>query len=441
MSETVVSRGSFHPNYVRRGEISVPHARVMWFRSLIVTAAFLSYYLLDRLTFIFLDAWMLESLGLSDVFWTNFRTGAVLFVIGFIGPAVGISAPAIFSRIDPYSKRIVVLLGVMAGFGGGYFLATNYREFLLFFGGVEVGETDPVFGKDIGFYMFRLPAIWTIWTAVTVPLVLGLFASVLCRYTDRRAGEATPDRRTRISTAVATPLALVSLALIGTLAAVGIWLSRYGFLWNENDAAVYFNGAEYIDVTGLFSYVNYTIFSALLVLVFTALVVFELTQWRRDRQIGVPGRGLGRVGYALAAVVALDFAFAAVVGIRDSLFVSPNEPVIQLPYIQRHIDGTLRGWDLENVETVEIVPLDSGDPLPAIEELLASPTIRNAPLWPGWVSYFERLLDPQHADRVLLTGGDPTVYGPTLDIFRAQQKLRTYYDFMDIDIRPLHDQR
>jgi uncharacterized membrane protein (UPF0182 family) len=36
-------------------------------------------------------------------------------------------------------------------------------------------------------------------------------------------------------------------------------------------------------------------------------------------------------------------------------------------------------------------------------------------------------------DRVLETGGDTTIYGPTLATYQQQEKLRPYYDFMDVD--------
>jgi len=79
------------------------------------------------------------------------------------------------------------------------------------------------------------------------------------------------------------------------------------------------------------------------------------------------------------------------------------------------------------------VPNRDADPIPTAAELLASPTLRNVPLWPGWAQYLERVIDPQHADRVFLTDGDSMIYGPALDILRQQQKLRTYYDFLDVD--------
>lgn len=438
MSDTVVALGRRRGGFSGVSPFRIPDAFTMWARALLVAAVVLALYLLDRLSFVFLDAWMLESLGFEDVFWTNFRAGALLFVWGLAGTAAGVSVPALTSDIDPRLRRIILTIGMFAGLLGGYLLAMRYQQFLLLFGALPVGETDPVFGNDVGFYMFRLPALWTIWTALVIPLALGLVSSVVCFHlaTPREGHPFERNGLLKSCASLTSPLALLSLAALGVLAAVAIWLSRYEFLWAEGDAAAYFNGADYIDAVGLFSYINYASFSSLLVALFTGFAVFQLLRMRDSVGRGEAYRisaNLRRLGYGAALLVAVDFAFAGIVAFRDSTLVSPNEPVIQLPFIERHIAGTKKGWDLENVESVELIPLDANDALPTAADLMQSATLKNAPLWPGWVSYLERLLDPQHADRVLLTAGDPTVYGPTLDIFRAQQKLRSYYDFLDVD--------
>jgi uncharacterized membrane protein (UPF0182 family) len=67
--------------------------------------------------------------------------------------------------------------------------------------------------------------------------------------------------------------------------------------------------------------------------------------------------------------------------------------------------------------------------------LLSSPSVESAGLWPGYSSRLERLLDPEYVDRLFLSEGDSfdEIYNTTLDAFRQQQKLRPYYDFMDVD--------
>ena len=133
-----------------------------------------------------------------------------------------------------------------------------------------------------------------------------------------------------------------------------------------------------------------------------------------------------RVGLAL---LALDLAFFAGVTVKDYVVVRPNEPYIQLDYIQRHMDATVRGYRLDAVEVHEWkLP---AEPL-STRDLLASQTVQNAPFLPSWVSYLEEPPDVQHYERIAVS--DSTmVFGPMLQIFKQQQQLRPYYDFLSVD--------
>ena len=92
-----------------------------------------------------------------------------------------------------------------------------------------------------------------------------------------------------------------------------------------------------------------------------------------------------------------------------------------------------QAYGLDKVQEIDFVPNGPGDPVPSADALLSSPTLKNAPLWPGFTSYLERWLDKQHAQRILQTQGNHMVYGPTLELFQQQQKLRTYYNFLGVD--------
>ncbi len=421
----------------------VPQARVLWSRALLVAFVLLGLFLLDRLTILLANFWLLDSLGFESVFWTNLRTGAVLFLVGFVAFASAIAIPAFVQAVGPSARRVFVGVAILVGLIGGYLLSLRFADYLLLFGGQDFGQTDPVFGRDIGFYVFTLPALWMTWTAGLWCLLFALISSSSAAYLARSGTEA-PERLTRLGTLVgvlSTRFTLGIFILLGVLTAAGVRLSRYGLLLKDNSDSAVYNGAAYLDITGLFSTLNYIHVSSLGVLGVTGGIVVLLYRVRQV-VIGRAGGGAGggdwrrpilRASVLVLVPLVLDFAFKAVVTLRDLTQVSPNEPVIQLEFIQRHIDATLSAYDLTDLEVVSFVPKGEGDPLPEAETLLQSATLRNTPLWPGFVSYLERLVDPQHANRVVETGGSTTVYGPVLEIFQQQQKLRTYYGFLDVD--------
>ncbi len=132
----------------------------------------------------------------------------------------------------------------------------------------------------------------------------------------------------------------------------------------------------------------------------------------------------------MVALLAVDLAFFAGVVLKQHIVVSPNEPNIQIPYIQRHMDATLAGYRLDDDRDGGLAA--SPDRKLTAAEIDASETVKNAPILPSWVSRIEEPPDVQHLRRITLSD-DLTVYGPMLDIFKQEQSLRPYYDVINVD--------
>ena len=197
-------------------------------------------------------------------------------------------------------------------------------------------------------------------------------------------------------------------------------------------------GAEYVDIVGFFSTKNAIYVEALAVLALTIGLTITLAKARRA--LRNPGsvnlaKSFGPVAFALVLLpgITTDLVFRSIVALRDQLLVIPNEPVIQLPYLQRHIDATNRAYGLDRVEERTFRPPTGDDPLPSLQALLDSPTIKNTPLWSGHVSRYSRRVVPHYIQRILQAEGDMTIFSPTLQILEAQEALRPYYGFMDVD--------
>ena len=148
----------------------------------------------------------------------------------------------------------------MLGIGAGIVLAGHYRDYLLFLHGREFGRDDPVFGHDIGFYVFDLPAIRTTVEAAIVLVLRGA-----------RGGRHECARS-------AAPRASARRAWGGSGVSVGRAASpsgdrarpprsrcsrpsrsgsqRYDLLTKDNTESSIPTGAQALDVTGLFSTKN-----------------------------------------------------------------------------------------------------------------------------------------------------------------------------------------
>lgn len=414
-----------------------PAAALVWARAVTLAGILFTLYTIDRLTLLFADFWLLQSLGFESVFWTNFAMGTKLYLSALILFSAAGAAPALLTPVSRYLRGIVVKASVLIGTIAAFAAAMNYHEFLIGSVDYKFGRTDPIFGIDIGFFAFDLPNIWTAWRYLGGAAALMLISSVVCAFA---AHEERKDdgmsRFGRLVAVAALPVTRFAFGALVLIAAVGMWLTRFDLLIKDNkDSSIPF-GAEYIDITGIFSNINYIWVTTFAILAGGFIVLLQLKHAHR----AVTGRAdydwrgtIRTLGLALTAVILLDFGFKGIVVLRDVVAVRPNEPVVQLPYIARHLQATREGYGLDGVEEISFVPNRPGDPVPTAEELLASPTLKNAPLWPGYVSYLDNVVDPQHAMRVLQTKGDAMVYGPSLEVFRQQQKLRTYYNFLGVD--------
>lgn len=408
-------------------------------RCLTVVWVLVAALALDRAAILLMDLWLLESLGYASVFWTNFWTRCFLFGAGFVLVTAAATWPFLGPRPRVGRRRRLLAVSLLIGVTAGWVFSGRYLTFIAWWNGQPYGRDDPVFGHDTGFYLFTLPALREVWLLLMATAAIAVVAAIAAGW--RRAAHSPEldgeSVRRRLIRASSGRTACAAVAALGVLGAAGLFLARYDVLTADNTASSIPSGAEHLDVSGPFSTVTYLSLSAVVVLVATAVFVGLLRGAGGDRASS--GRRRGRrfwLAVAVTSVLVLDLVgFRSALAVRNLVGVRANEPVIQLPYIQRHLEATRTAWGLDDVETVDFTPKADGEPLPSVDRLLQSPTIRNAGLWPGYVSRLERVLDPEYVDRLFLAGPDgfDEIYSTTLDAFKQQQKLRPYYDFMDVD--------
>ena len=422
---------------------SIPGPALLW-RSLKfwVWATFI-VLLAAAIPHIIVDYWFFESIGKTNVFWTNFTAQLWLFVITLVVFALGDYLPIRKYAVTPTLRNGAIHLGSWSGIVAGWLVSRNWMTLLLWQHRQSFGRTDPVFGHDLGFYVFVLPAASTLLGIVAAAGFDTAFAFVIGRCDQLRAnghfGREDVTLWGKIGMIV-TPGLNYALTLMG-LALVGeTFITRYYLLFSNNEESGVRTGAEYLDLAGVLSTLNLIHVSVFIE--FGLMLSFGYAIYRIARHYGaiVDAYEAGteavhrelrvhrpfRIG---AAMLAIDFAFFACVVLKQHIFVSPNEPNIQIPYIQRHIDATIKGYRLDHVETVDWRPPQRK--LTAAE-INSSATVKNAPILSPWVSAMEAPPDVQHLRRIQLSDS-LVVYGPMLDVFRQEQSLRPYYDILNVD--------
>ena len=351
------------------------------------------------------DWYWFSSLGYQSVFLTTLSTkvllgvGAALFAFGFfyvnlrfaqrgvVPDPVVVNINAKTPKVDitrllrllalPVSAFLALLVGVSA--------SSAWLVLQQFLNRTPFGEIDPAFGRDIGYYFFKLPA-YTVAIALILSLTVLTLFMVAPLYLVR--GDVVLRGRSMTIEPSAERHIGVLVAVLFLATALNLVMVRMPNLLFSSAGAVH--GASYTDLTARLP----VLWASVVVAVVGAVLVL----W---------GMRAHRLPRFLMIAVALYLVVGVIGGVYPAAIqkfvVGPNELARETEYIQRHIDATRAAWGIDDVE----IRVLTGEAELTLDDIRAnSGTVRNIRLW----------------DRALL-----------LQTFGQLQEIRTYYDFVSVD--------
>jgi uncharacterized membrane protein (UPF0182 family) len=363
------------------GALSTFYTEILWFREVGFGKVFWA------------SVW--TRLGLGAVFGLIF---ALLFLLNLwivrkiTNPARMFTVPdQILERyratLQPYMKWGVIGAAALFGIFAGSSASVKWQQYLLFRHSVKFNQLDPVFHKDIGFFVFRLPFERFVFSWFFTVLVLITLVVAAAHYfmggirPQQRGDRVAPEVRAHLS---------VLLGLIVMLKAWGYRLDQFNLLYSSRGQVT---GASYTD--------RHAQLPALKLLVIIALIVSVLFFVNaRFKNWLLPVGGIGIL--ALTSIVAGGIWPAAV----QRLSVAPNERIKERPYIALNIAATRNAFDINKVEPVQFG--GTGD-LKASDIANNQSTVENIRLW------------------------DPAVL---INQYVSLQRIKQYYEFLgsaDVD--------
>ena len=275
--------------------------------------------------------------------YVNFRVAQrslqaphIVFGAGVDGRPVVVPSRRIGGLTLPVALGLALLLGY-AGTG-------DWLGWLSFLHATPFGRTDPLFGRDISFYIFRLPMYDSLRQQALLVMFLALAGSGLLYLLggsvvlEPRYGIAFWPRL-RLGGTARRHLALL-VALIFGLMAWGAWLDAFHLTQAQNDVIF---GASYANVHADLPFLRI----GLVVLAAGAL----LSLWHGFSRRGWP------IPVAVASYVSVLIVGGLYSGFVQKFVVTPNEQVRETPYIVNNIAATRRAFALDRVEEREL----SGD--------------------------------------------------------------------------------
>jgi hypothetical protein len=292
-----------------------------------------------------------------------------------------------FPSLDRFSSLFRwLILGciLVAGYAVSQWSIAHWLEYRLAQHPQLLGQTDPLFGIDLSFYLFRLPFNWFLYYWTLLALLVCLVSAVFL-YLVEGGVWVTPRGPMLASSARAHLMILAALLFLAI--AYRVRLAMYGLLFSPR-GIIY--GAGYTDVNATLPVLRILLFLALV----TALAFLVGAKMGRVRPPLYCAGGL-------AAVALLGGAIYP--EIVQRFVVAPNEIDKERPYIAHAIEFTRRAYGLDRFEEREFSALEDL----ALDDIRKNEaTFRNVRLWD---------------------------HKPLLTTFAQLQEIRTYYDFRRVD--------
>jgi uncharacterized protein len=391
-----------------------------------IAVAVVAILVLEGIFRIALQNYWFGELGQQYRYWFALGLQAAIFTAVFVFGGLFIAfnlrvacrPVAIVPRSAPWFGGFII--SAMVAFGA----TSLWTPLMAFLGAAPSGVTDPIFGKDLSFYLLALPlyeevvylVIWILLLTIAAWAGIGFLfyprPGQPWRYHSRfpeLIDDHSPGEKEeggvpffairRIAWDTWVPQGMVLGALLCLSCGLARFLSRFHFVIDGHSAVV--AGASWVDIHfGLPAYgVVIVAWVAAAIGLAAAACVPKLRRWL----LATPSHWVAPCG-----VFAAVYLGAAIIPIAvEHLYVGPNQITLEQPYLVHSIAGTRQAYGLvgANVEEQEFAV--STTPLGRDDLDKSAATLRDARIW-DW-----RALEPQ---------------------LQQTQGLRPYYTFGDVDI-------
>lgn len=371
-----------------------------YMRTLIIILSAISLLLIAGLLFGILTEYLeVKEIGkeYTDVFWINFNIKIVAQVTSFIVVFLIFLTTTLMIRSNILAKDskleflrktapIVLFSFIISFFASSFIRETVYSRYLMFANSLPFGQTDPIFNQDIGYYIFQRPflvslvdSISGVWLFQAIYTLI-LYGTLYIMKGHRTLSEIVHEKRIVLHNLINVVVFFLIKAATYKFKAEDILYSTIGEVL----------GAGYTDIQVWLKY--YRVAPILLGIIVLATIVLLFR---------------GKIKSALLAITAFPAAWVIALlisGIVQALIVSPNEVVVEKPYLKHNIEFTRQAYHLNNI---------IGKSFPVQNDLTPEDIAENA---------------------ATINNIRITDFPATLTVLNQLQGIRNYYRFTDTDI-------
>jgi len=246
-------------------------------------------------------------------------------------PAINFSEKRVMVSILLVSAAISLVISFIVGF-------TGWIDVLSFINSSQFNFTDPLFNRDLSFYVFQLPFLYTMYSAFYTPiLILALFTALF--YVLTGVIKFNSPRIWRKNAVVISSKArshiIILITILFALKAFGYYLDIYSLVYSQKGQLT---GAGFSDIFAALPSLKLMIALSLSGFILSLLTVFT----KDSRFITLP----------ITILIASSILFVGILpSFIQSYIVDPDELKKESPYIAHGIKLTRYAYGLDKIET------------------------------------------------------------------------------------------
>jgi len=365
----------------------------LWFQNLGFSSVFLTMLTSKILIGLIAALFFLLAVGIN--YYVARRSVKKAYPVSGEAGGIPVGGLSISERGGRWAIGIfLIIIALMIGSAA----SAKWSMILRYFHPKSFGISDPIFGRDVAFYVFSLPFYlllknWLIGFIVFSGVVAILVYRMGNLITMELGTIQAQDQKVQLPTKLtidspARKHLLILGMIIAALLIGGYWLKAYLLMYSTGGPAF---GASYTDI-----HVQLVAYRILMVVLGALIICLAINMVRYRR---------GFLLVSLAATLgAMVVAGSIIPFLVQKIVVKPNELDMERPYIGYNIENTRRAYSLDRIQEKDFVVNENLTMADIVKNRL---TIENIRIWD------ER---------------------PLKETYQQLQSIRLYYDFSGVDV-------
>ena len=294
---------------------------------------------------IYLEIIQLDEIGgFSGIYLTNFVYKAIAFAAGFIliFAFVSLTNRFIINNMNAYLKKLelpkkklpnFILSAIIAFFGALICKELLFQNILEFLNSTPFNSTDPIFMKDIGYYIFTRPFYTSLYTFISGVWIFVIIYTAIYYLVVFSSSLSTLTMKDLKVKSVITHN-LINIAVFFIIKTFSYQFLKQDILYNS---VVGSKGAGYVDVNIWLKY--YTV-APFLILLVTVVALFFIRKGK-----------LRNAAFSIAVFPAFWVIVMLVALFVGYFIVTPNVLKYESKYIANNISKTREAYSLDKIKT------------------------------------------------------------------------------------------